>query len=322
MLRFALLLTAALLASCTAPDPAADDDDSADATPPEPEPTAVDEACADVADPGDATATDGEIAGLVRLNCYRRLLGLGEVPMDPALNTAARNHANYIEANDAYGHQETDPAGEHFTGEWVGDRVAAAGFVYDAIDTSIEEVVSVSTLGADAAFAVDLWVDSVYHRVPLLRPALDAVGVGQAGDFDVFVVASPWEPPGALQRTSLPVDGQFGVPPAFDSDRESPDPSALGVVGYPVSVSVQGPWTGPFEDPHGLRLDPTASSITGPDGPVGFAVLDPSNDPILREDAFLLPDAALAPDASYEVVLSGVVGGADFEIRATFETGP
>lgn len=318
-MRSLSLLSAIFLAACSTS--VGDDDDSAEPATPEPVPTAVDEACGDITDPGDATASDGEIAGLVRLNCYRRLLGLDEVRMDPLLNAAARAHANFIDVNDAYGHQQADPTAPGFTGEWVADRVQAAGFVYDAIDTNIEEVVSFASTGADAAQAIDLWIDSVYHRTPLLRPALTAVGVGQARDFDVVVVASPWEPAGALQRTSLPADGQFGVPAAFDSDTESPDPSPRGVVGYPLSVSVQGPWSGPFEDPHGLRLEAT-STVTGPDGPVAYTLLNPGTDATLREDAFLLPDEPLSADTSYDVVLQGTAGGAPFTIEATFETAP
>lgn len=298
-------------------------DDAAEPTPtPAPDPTAVDEACTDLVDSGDPAASAGELAGLERLNCYRNLLGLPGVRSHPALNAAARAHAAYIVANDAYGHQETDPASPEFTGEWVADRAAAAGYAWDAMDFDVQEVVAYSSNGADAALAVDHWIEAVYHRVPLLRPEILEIGVGQAGDFDVVLVVSPWEPAGDLQRVVLPADGQFGVPTSFDSDTESPDPSPRGVVGYPVSVSIQGPWTGPFEDPHGLRLDAGASSITGPDGPVAFAVLDPSSDTSLREDAFLLADAPLAAGTTYELVLSGTAGGEPFVVESSFETAP
>ena len=317
----ALFLLSLSLCACGSSVPIDDDDSAAEDPTPAPVPSAVDEACGTISNPGDPTATEGEIAGLVRFNCYRRLLGLTEVHMDPALMATARNHAHYIDANNAYGHEETDPSAEGYTGQWVADRAAAAGFVYDAIDTDLQEVVSRASTGADAAQAVDLWVNSVYHRTPILRPDVQAVGIGQAGLYDVVVAAAPWEPAGDLQRISLPADGQFGVPTSFDSDTETPDPSPRGVVGYPLNVGVQGPWTGPFEDPHGLRLDPITSSITGPDGAVPFTVLDPSNDSHLRENAFLLPDAPLAPNTAYTVVFSGQADGVDFEITSGFETG-
>lgn len=310
------------LAACPVTNAPGDDDDSVAEPTPTPAPTAVDEACAPVTDSGDPSASDGELAGLVRLNCYRNLLGLPTVRMHPALNAAARAHAAYMDTNDSYGHQETDPSAPGFTGEWVADRALAAGYAWDATLDDVEEVVAVSTEGADAARSIDRWIDTVYHRVPLAQPEIVEVGLGQAGDFDVLVVVAPWEPPGTLRRLAFPADGQFGVPTSFDSDLESPDPSPLGVVGYPLSVTVQGPWTGPFEDPHTLRLAPATSSLTGPDGPVSFVVLDPSNDASLREFAFLLPDAPLAAGASYDMVLSGTAEGVEFRIESTFETAP
>jgi uncharacterized protein YkwD len=320
--RLALPVALLGLSGCSLffpPDP--DPDPDPEETPvPTPAPTAIDEACADIVDPGDPTATAGEIEGLVRLNCYRRLVGLDEIRMDPALNDASRSHSAYQDAVGMLTHEEADTTQADYTGQWGSDRATAAGYVYDAADTYIQEVVAVRSSGANAALAVDVWIETVYHRVPLLRPQVDAVGLGQAGQFDSMLLASPWEA-GTLLSAVYPADGQFGVSTSFDSDTEWPDPAPTrGVVGQPISIQFQGPWTGPFEDPFLLTIDTAATALTGPDGPVPCDLLTPSNDTELRGSAFLLPHEPLAPDADYTARFVGEVNGTAFDETVGFST--
>jgi len=289
--------------------------------PPDAEPvvTAVDEACLDSAVGGDPSASSSQQLGVSRLNCHRVLAGLAPVGFDPALNDAAQAHADYIVATDEFGHVESQPAHPAYTGDRAPQRVDAAGFELDASVELLSEVVGYFSDGSKPASAVDVWMSNVYHREPLMAPVLDSAGFGSAGLFDVMLMVGPWEPDAGVESAVYPADGQWGVPTAFDSDTEAPDPAPTrGVVGYPVSITFLAPLAsgnGTFD----VRAD-AASSLVGPDGAVAADVLSPANDAALLRSVFLVPHAPLEPATTYEATVSGSVAGAPFAESWSFTT--
>ncbi|HEY0714504.1 MAG TPA: hypothetical protein VGF45_17600, partial [Polyangia bacterium] len=89
--------------------------------------------------------------------------------------------------------------------------------------------------------SVQQWLDSVWHRIPILSPDVDEAGYGRAGRCDTmdfgFAGATP-----TPKNLVYPLDGQVNVPRSF-SGRESPEPPpppAGWPSGYPVTVYAAG----------------------------------------------------------------------------------
>jgi hypothetical protein len=280
-----LLLVLPLLSAC------AGDADSVPAV-------LLDDACGTDSYGYDSPSEDA-IAAVERTNCYRNIMGLQAASLDPRLDTAAQAHADYMLANNVLSHDEQQGA-SGFTGTWAWDRAAAAG--YSCNGCSIGEVVA---FGVGPAAAVDIWVDSVYHRVPFTSQSWLAGGFGRAGLYTGMTIVSSY-PEVADKAVIYPVNGQIDVPTTFDSDTEWPDPApGLGLVGYPVTVTVSSTSLaqGNPYNPFGIAVSDV--SFLDPDGePVDHLLLEPDTDNYLYFTVSLLPTSPLQADATYEVDLT------------------
>lgn len=125
------------------------------------------------------TATSEQIAALEQLNRFRNALGLPPADQDESLNAAAQAHAEYIVKNcDRYAssglspHSE-DPSWEGFTGTAPWDRMKHFGYTAPKMGEVIAFV-------ADPLQAVTGWMDTLYHRLPLIDPATREIGYGLA----------------------------------------------------------------------------------------------------------------------------------------------
>lgn len=268
----------------------------------------LDDACPAVTPYEGATVAGAE--ALERTACVRALAGLDEPSLDPTLDEAAQAHAVYMRTHDELGHIET--AGEEgYTGDAVWDRIAAAGWTQD-VGVSISEVVA---HGVGPADAVDLWVDSVYHREPFTTPDWIAAGFGIEGHYSAMAFVA-FYPQSADAAFVYPVNGQIGVPTTFDSDTESPDPAPdHGLVGYPITVTV-----GSVAAQSDVRL--LRAELRGPSGAVDTLAMDPSSDDALTNMVAVVPVAPLEPSAAYDAELRVEWAGGTQDIAIHFETAP
>jgi uncharacterized protein YkwD len=105
---------------------------------------------------------------LADLNAVRKAAGLGEVELDEERSRRCRLHARYLEKNidhpksQGLGIHDEDPSLPGYTRE---GQMAAKGSVI-AVLPGPED-------------AVRMWVATLYHRIPLLRPGLKKVGFAQ-----------------------------------------------------------------------------------------------------------------------------------------------
>lgn len=251
-----------------------------------------------------------------RLNQLRRQVGLPLVALSESLSSAARSHAAYLVRNpqqyEVGAHNEvTGRLG--FTGRTPSERTGYWGW--------LEGTGEVIAQDARAEDAVDLWMATLYHRLPLIDPDTSQIGYGWAGSgqggYNVLVAGMRG---GEAKAIAWPSPGMQNVDPEWDG-LEVPDPLALydltGPVGYPISLT----WGGEVYD---LRL--TAASLSGPAGEVPLLRYDPSIDSNLQDSVAVIPRDPLLPSTTYVVNLSGLIdqgeGMREFRESWSFKTAP
>jgi len=276
-------------------------------------PVSVEDMC-QTFDYGDDDASDDAKAGLERTNCYRHLMGLDAAELEPHLDIAAQQHAEYMATNSTLTHEE-DKDADGYTGDWVWDRAETAG--YDlAYNTVMSEVVS---QGYGPAAAVDGWINSVYHRIPFTVPDVVATGFGQQDRYSSMAFVTEYTSASA-EAVIYPVDGQTDVPPSFNSDFEEPDPApGASYVGPPITVTVSSK-TAPGTDTNPFVLVLRDASLSGPDGDVDLITLTPDSDDYMFQAVALVPSQALQPDADYEATVSITWTGGEETLTASFHT--
>lgn len=253
-----------------------------------------------VTDPDRLAAADAQRA-LALVNAQRATAGLAPVVLDQSLGASATQHAWYWLFNNA------DPSaallGIHqerngmlgYRGTFAWQRAMVAGYPDDRVGEDI-------THRGDVTLAVSDWVDSVYHRFPIMRPDLTSIGFASAAlgplpidDMEFGFGGSPGVTP-----VAYPADQQRSVPAVF-LDNELPDPVPTGAprtTGYPVTVTF----------PVGRTVAVHSFTLTASDGtPLDGYRLDPSL--ATENSASLLPRATLEHGQRYTAAIAATIDG-------------
>jgi hypothetical protein len=227
---------------------------------------------------------------------------------DRWLDTSAAAHCAYYAANvgdnacvgDA--HREVSGCAQFYATSFSAREVKAGYTGSPAFE--------VMAFGAVGDRAVDVWVDSVWHRTPVLSPWVRDLGYGDTTgcatiDFGVGAPAS------SSIIATWPADGQAGVPVSFDGSREGPeppppDPSAMDhgwPSGYPITIFTRSQLT-----EHALSRDGDPTPIAGH----FFGHDDPAAQGLLDSAYVLYADEPLAAGTTYHVHVGGPGGSIDF----------
>ena len=110
---------------------------------------------------------DSERAMLDSLNHFRKSAGLRPVVLDAALSRACGSHASYLLQN-AYHLEQRPPLTAHE------EDPALPGFNLAGQRAGRSSVIAKHQCSPEQA--VEAWIDSLYHRIPLLHPNLRRVG--------------------------------------------------------------------------------------------------------------------------------------------------
>jgi len=249
---------------------------------------------------GYASPSEDAKLALEQSNCYRNLMGLSRGRLHPDLDDAAQAHADYMFNLGTITHQESS-SNEGYTGEWVNDRMEAAG--YEVVAGSMWSEVVAWGYGPDEA--IDGWMSTVYHRIPFTLPGWTEQGFGQNELYSSMSFVTPI-PDGNHRAVIFPADGQSQVPTIFDSDTEIPDPAPdHGVIGYPITVTVGSTEiTGDGNyNPYDLEL--IDAVVWGPGGEeVDILTMDPTNDDLIYVMAAAMPLEPLEEGATYEAEMT------------------
>ncbi|MFT4624625.1 MAG: hypothetical protein ACI8PZ_003284 [Myxococcota bacterium] len=301
--------------------------------------TSLEEACHDVV-PGEGSINNADsVNGLGRVNCYRRLAGLGRGRVQKHAQAAVESHVKYVEANqpdfDRVEFEQSTVPG--YTGYDVFDRLDAADYVFDntAFDMGLWEFsfsypAEVFTGMPDM---IDYLAADPYTRQIFLQPSWLASGLATSTyepefgiDFMNLVVV--YEYP-ATQRAENPVvypkDGQVQVPTSHLVD-DPTDPLCGQLVGYPITITV-GSNLAPrgglgASNPYGLEV--LNAGLHGPDGPIPVDVRAPGDTDRagtgLVYTVAITPKEELSPGAEYtmDAAIKWIDG--DKDVSATFRT--
>jgi|GEM_PF-1404216 len=267
--------------------------------------------------PGEATLDEA----VEHLADVRATLGLPPVEAIGTLSAAAQAHAEYIAAHQDYHkdngvspHREVEGL-PGFTGVAPRDRVDFAGYG----GLLIGEVIGYQPKPIGT---MEAWLESLYHRLPLIRREAVEVGVGGAigdgitahvvevgTDSEAFAAASS----GTYPLVAYPPNGAIDVSPSW-SGLEAPQP-VPPPAGYP---------SGPV-----LTLSATSGRIAVETAevraiggqPVAVTLLTSDNDEHLQDrDVAVIPHAPLEPSTRYELAVTGKWQGKTFAWTSTFTT--
>src|SRR5437588_1038373 len=248
----------------------------------------------------DQAAIDRQALALATVNRYRRLAGLAPVTSSTVIHQSALAHAFYTFFNGALasirdlGIHKEEASGQGYVGDNVLTRAQHFGYP----QRSMAEVITHRT---DPAAAVSDWIDSVYHRFPLLRADLLELGYGDAylGPMTVQVMDMPYRESASGRVIVYPVPHQPNVPTAFNGNEiPDPAPNAAYPIGYPVSATFDRNAKVTIGAFH-LR-DPSGADLPG-------ITLQPGSE---TENSFAyLANAPLQPGTSYTADLSYPLNG-------------
>jgi Tfp pilus assembly protein PilF len=254
----------------------------------------------------DKVALDRQAVALATVNAYRRIAGLAPVGSSSLIHQSALAHAFYTFFNGAspsirdLGIHREQSSGQGYVGDDVLSRAQHFGYPTGSI-ASMAEVI---THRGDPAGAVTDWIDSVYHRIPLLRGDLLEVGYGDAylGPMTVQVMDMSFKQAASGRIILYPAPGQANVPAAFNGNEiPDPAPNANYPIGYPITATFD----------RNARVTISAFHFRDPAGTeLAGVTLPPSGE---TENSFAyLANAPLKPGTTYTADLSGTNNGAPF----------
>ena len=260
----------------------------------------------------------GQLQGLVSLNSIRAAVGVPPATQLASIAQAAQAHADFYVAHatqySAAGlspHAEDASFGDGFTGANFGQRMAAAGF-------GGAPGAEVMAFTGSAQGAMQGWLETVYHRLPLVDPRTEFVGVGlaKAGGTSAEVMNTSAGGEDGTAIVVYPVPGQEGVARRWLGN-EGPQPPAPPA-GYPSGPVISARMPGAFEVLAHRLID----EDTGTD--VAHVWLDKANDPTLAafdtRTVVLYANSPLAAARTYRVRLELKLPGAQEVLQWRFTT--
>jgi uncharacterized protein YkwD len=264
------------------------------------------------APPAPAKPSAPEPKWLARVNYYRRMGGVQPVVEDDTLSDGDRKHARYLIEN--YGDiikNGGDPGGAAHNEEEGRDWFTAEGFA-----AAKNSVVYEGCSATSPAQEIDGWVNTPFHRLPIINPNLKRAGYGRYDKGDCWAAAldthfvdsdKPFDRP----RMFPPDRATIGMA-SFDGNEWPPPltscPGYVAPVGLPVTVVLGS----------GIDAILTAHSVTKDGQPVEHCAFDASSyanpsewlqdrarKTIKADGAIvLIPRRPLTPNATYNVEIT------------------
>lgn len=255
--------------------------------------------------PGSAAAPDGAVGpALARINAARSAVGLPALELDPRLSRGCELHARYLHVNR-----------RHAAANGMGMHTEVDGLPGASDEGRAAAAVSIITRRDSAGEAVEAFLATFYHRIPLLRPGLKRIGIGISGR---SVVVNAFDGVDAEETDAVPYPAPQAKAVPLEFPLELPDPIPAGAprpAGFPITL--QFPQEGPevrsaraeLRDEAGRLLK---AHLSSPERPATqFSQMN---------TVCLIPASPLRPGGRYRVSVSGVLGEAPVRKEWSFAT--
>jgi hypothetical protein len=264
-----------------------------------------------------AGTADNAVKAWTLLNQTRLATGSGCMNSVPELISSAQKHCDYAAANSGNASCVPDAHSEvmscsGFTGKDVQSREVAAGYPQMLAYTEV-----MTTFGNNPPAALPNWIDTVYHRIPLLDPWTADMGYGGAAGCDTIDIGRGMSSVPADTIVTYPYDGQTNVPPTWNGLEGPAPPAPSG--GWPSSYVINIYAQGISITEHVLTKD-------GDDTPLEHVFLDINSPevaglkPYFKNTAFLY-GAPFELNTKYHVKVAGTHTGGALNLEWTFTTG-
>lgn len=255
---------------------------------------------------------------LNHLNPLRETGEMSELRESALLTLAAQNHADYLLAHPESFAPGQDPHLQSpdsplFTGLKVQQRVEAVGYEGKSLGENIAR-------RATAESALQSWLETLYSRLPLMDPALEEIGIGEAGSIHerVYVLVAGTTADEAsvdLSIRTYPPSGADEIMADWNGNElPQPKPPPDGYPSGPV-ISLHTGDT-PFDGMSGILRNSDGQTVPC----TAFSL---ANDPNLPAGvAAIIPHQPLTPDSLYFVSWNGSISGTAFDTDHSFRTAP
>jgi len=162
----------------------------------------------------------------------------------------------------------------------------------------------------DGTSATNQWIDSIWHRIPVLSPWIRDIGYGGATGCDTMDFGVGAATPSTATAV-YPYPGQTNVRTSFNGTYEGPPPPAPPSgwpSGYPITVYLKGAKTASVH----------TITVLGTTTPLDHQLISPGDADamgLLTDEFILYTNAPLLPATHYHVHVdaTGTPGAASFD---------
>jgi hypothetical protein len=258
-------------------------------------------------------APDSAVTAINAVNTIRLAMGVECAKLVLDLDTSAKAHCDFYAANTGVAMCEGGSISPHnevtgctgFTGADPGARIKAAGYV----GRGWGEVMAFNN---DPVKAVTQWVNSVWHRTPLLSPWWDDMGYGAATKCDVIDLGPGTQSP-TTASAMYPYAGQTNVTRSFNGANEGPVPPAPPTgwpSGLPITLYVRNAVT----VSHSIE-------VMGSGMPLAHQWIDYNQSDNDTDQLIMYTNAPFTANTTYHVTIAVTLSGAPKTFDWTFTTG-
>lgn len=271
---------------------------------------------------GESIPLDG--GAIAWVNYYRSRAGLHFIDHNPRLAQAAQGHADFLAT-----HHKLYTGGLSFHDEvlgesgFIGEKYWNRQAAFETEETALGEVIAFQE---SPEAAVAQWMESVYHRIPLLDKKAVSGAYGFSGNgehvFGVLEISHLEEASDEVlwdekEWVAYPANAESLVPVSWDGF-ETPQPPAP-TEGFPSGpvFSLTSSGTAAVRVAKSTLQDPEGNSIP-------HVLLDSTNDPIFAtvSGLALYAEKPLNPGITYTVHVTGFRGTQTFSWKSSFTTTP